>query len=221
MCYICSMKKTVRKKKPKEDIKTAILNAAKNLFLEKGFEATSLRKIAVEIGYSPTTIYLYYKDKNDIIYALHQEGFNLFRSKLAPLMIIQDSFERLKALGESYITFAKEHPDYYELMFMLKEPMKYLDSGADKELWENGRQIFGLMLETVKECQKEGYLYNENPNYIAMQAWGSVHGLCSLYITTRLERIAQQSFAFHAPEELLNNAFKTYVDLIENTKTKK
>src|SRR5690625_6541021 len=80
------MNKLGGNKKTKGDIKTAIINAAKKLILEKGFEATSLRKIAAEIGYSPTTIYLYYKDKNDIIYALHQDGFNLFRSKLDPLM---------------------------------------------------------------------------------------------------------------------------------------
>src|SRR5690554_7192785 len=135
MCYICSMKKTVRKKKPKEDIKTAILNAAKNLFLEKGFEATSLRKIAVEIGYSPTTIYLYYKDKNDIVYALHQEGFSLLRSELTALMIVEDPFERLKALGRSYLQFAKENPDYYELMFIQKEPMEFLDKDSENELW--------------------------------------------------------------------------------------
>lgn len=212
------MNKLGGNKKTKGDIKTAIINAAKKLILEKGFEATSLRKIAAEIGYSPTTIYLYYKDKNDIIYALHQDGFNLFRSKLDPLMTIEDSFERLKALGESYITFAKEHPDYYELMFMLKEPMKYLDSGVDKELWDNGRELFGFLLMTVKECQKEGYFYHENSNHIAMQAWGSVHGLCSLYITTRLERIVHKSFDFNASEELLNSAFKTYIDLIESTK---
>lgn len=212
------MKEEARKPKPKEDIKLSILNAAKKLFLEQGFEATSLRKIAVKIGYSPTTIYLYYKDKNDIIYELHQEGFNLFRAQLTALMTISHPFERLKALGDSYINFAQEHPDYYELMFMLKEPMRYLDSESDKEIWEGGKEMFSFILHTIQECQKEGYFYDNNPNHIAMQAWGAVHGLCSLYITTRLQRIAEGSFDFTSPEELLESSFRTYVDFIEKTK---
>ena len=52
-----------RKLKHKEDLKQSILDAAKKLFLTDGYGATSIRKIAAEIEFSPTTIYLYYKDK--------------------------------------------------------------------------------------------------------------------------------------------------------------
>jgi len=63
-----------RKRKHKEDLKQLILDAAKKLFMKDGYEATSIRKIAAEIEFSPTTIYLYYKDKAEISHALHQEG---------------------------------------------------------------------------------------------------------------------------------------------------
>ena len=66
---------TERKERHKEDLKKDILTAAKELFTEKGFEATSIRAIAEKIEYSPATIYLYYKDKNEIVHALHQDGF--------------------------------------------------------------------------------------------------------------------------------------------------
>ena len=49
-----------RKLKHKEDLKQSILDAAKKLFIKEGYEATSIRKIAAEIEFSPTTIYLYY-----------------------------------------------------------------------------------------------------------------------------------------------------------------
>ena len=66
-----------RKEKHREDLRMKILDAAKVLFLRDGYDATSIRKIAEKIEFSPTTIYLYYKDKADIMFALHQEGFKL------------------------------------------------------------------------------------------------------------------------------------------------
>ena len=57
---------TTRKERQKEELKGKILQAAKELFMEKGFEDTSIRNIAEKIEYSPTTIYLYFKDKDDI-----------------------------------------------------------------------------------------------------------------------------------------------------------
>lgn len=212
------MKEVPSKTKRKDDVKLLILKAAKKLFLENGFSSTSIRKIAGEIGYSPTTIYLYYKDKNDIVYALHQEGFSLLRSELTALMIVEDPFERLKALGRSYLQFAKENPDYYELMFIQKEPMEFLDKDSENELWIGGRQIFDFIVNTILECQNEGYFLNGSPNFIALQAWGMVHGLCSLHLTTRLQKISYENFTFANSDDLLEEAFKTYVAFIERTK---
>ncbi|MDP2160985.1 MAG: TetR/AcrR family transcriptional regulator, partial [Flavobacterium sp.] len=52
-----------------------ILQAAKKLFVEQGVENTTIRKIASEIEYSVGTVYVYYKDKNDILHDLHTQGF--------------------------------------------------------------------------------------------------------------------------------------------------
>ncbi|MCU0376473.1 MAG: TetR/AcrR family transcriptional regulator [Chitinophagaceae bacterium] len=64
-----------RKAKEKEELKTLILRAAKKLFVEKGIEQTTIRNIANAIEYSVGTVYVYYKDKNDILHELHTQGF--------------------------------------------------------------------------------------------------------------------------------------------------
>src|SRR5687767_11614404 len=102
-----------RKERHKEELKKEILNAAIDLFREKGFEAMSIRNIAEKIEYSPATVYLYYKDKGEIIHALHQEGFKMLVNYFNPLNVIEHPFERLKALGQAYIKFALENPDIY------------------------------------------------------------------------------------------------------------
>src|SRR5690606_17197717 len=105
-----------RKARHRENLKVQILEAAKKLFVKDGYQATSIRKIAAEIEFSPTTIYLYYKDKSDIAYALHQEGFSLLRERFVALEFVEQPFERLRAMGRAYIQFALDHPDFYELM---------------------------------------------------------------------------------------------------------
>ena len=68
-----------RKEKQKLEIKKMILEASMKLFVEEGFENVSIRKIAELIEYSPTTVYLYFKDKNEILFNLHDIGFQMLQ----------------------------------------------------------------------------------------------------------------------------------------------
>ncbi len=68
---------TERKEREKQEKRTLILEAATKMFLEDGFDKTSLRNIADKIEYSPATIYLYFKDKNELFYAIQEKGFEL------------------------------------------------------------------------------------------------------------------------------------------------
>ena len=57
-----------RKEKQKQEIRSLILEESMKLFVEEGFSKVSVRKIAERIQYSPTTLYLYFKDKNEILF---------------------------------------------------------------------------------------------------------------------------------------------------------
>ena len=67
-----------RKEKQKAELKQLILEASVKLFSEHGYDGFSMRKIAEMIEYSPTTVYLYFKDKNEILFDLHEIGFRKF-----------------------------------------------------------------------------------------------------------------------------------------------
>lgn len=74
-----------RKQREKEEMRALILDAARKIFLEKGYEHTSIRNIAEKIEYSPGTIYLYFKEKDEIFHALHEEGFRRLLERCSPL----------------------------------------------------------------------------------------------------------------------------------------
>src|SRR5260370_7898358 len=79
-----------RQDQEKQALRQTILTTAGELFLEQGYDHFSLRKVAERIGYSPTTIYLYFRDKDDLLFTVVDEGFTRFGNHLpAPPAITQ------------------------------------------------------------------------------------------------------------------------------------
>ena len=141
-----------RKLEEKQEMYKRILNGARKIFLEKGYEQTSMRNIASEINYSPGTLYFYFKDKSEIFHELHKEGFRLLLSQLKVLDKVADPFERLKAVGRVFIDFAQHNKDYYNLMFIVEEPAKMTQDGGFKIVQE----AINSLASIVKECQQQG-----------------------------------------------------------------
>ncbi|WP_099365335.1 TetR/AcrR family transcriptional regulator [Sphingobacterium sp. 1.A.4] len=208
----------MKKQKQKEDLKVLILEAAKKLFVQQGYESTSIRKIAQEIGFSPTTIYLYYKDKNDLIYALHQVGFTMMRDRFMPLGVVEDPFERLKAVGKNYIEFALDNPEYYEVMFMMKEPMDFLDQQCGSEQWQEGERVLEFLKMTVAQCQQQGYFKGMTVEAVTMQAWAAVHGLVTLHVTQHLEKIIDVVGFEEGVKDMMYASFEAFVQMMGSTK---
>lgn len=210
-----------RKEKHREELKEQILTAAKRLFMKFGYEATSIRKIAAEIEFSPTTIYLYYKDKSDIIYALHQEGFKLLSGYFTRHAVSEHPFERLKAMGEAYLKFALENREFYELMFIMREPLSFIDAHADPgdaHCWPEGQNVFNGLVATLLECQRAGYFKGQDPEALALLVWSAVHGMCSLTVHGHLEFIAKSRDRFADGLESLQASFGNFVLMLEKMK---
>ena len=157
-----------------------ILNAARKIFLEKGYDNTSIRNIAEAIEYSPGTIYFYFKDKAEIFYYLYVEGFQKFSALLSGLSSIEDPFERLKAMGRIYIEFAQQNMDYYNLMFLVKETFNA------ENAWEIANGAFEMLRSLVQECKEKGYFKDLDGNYLCFMIFATVHGMCSLPFTNRI-----------------------------------
>jgi len=208
-----------RKNRHKEDLRQRILNAAKMLFMKYGYEATSIRKIAAEIEFSPTTIYLYYRDKNDILYALHQEGFRMLGFSFAALEQVEHPLERLKAMGRNYLQFALEHSDFYELMFIMKEPLQWLNQdNCMSEDWKEGINAFDFLYNTIIDCQKQGYFKEQDPNLFSLFVWSTVHGLCSLSLHGHFEQVVKGNKLDINPDVILKSSFENFLGLLEKLK---
>lgn len=172
-----------RRIKEKADMKKAVLDAALSLFIQEGYRSVSIRKIAERIEYSPSTLYLYFKDKDEILFELHNLGFEaLYRHQLE-VQSITDPKERMMAHGRAYLKFALEHQEYYDIMFIARSPSKFIEKYKH---WDCGDRAFGLLIKNVQQCIDAGYFKGENSEAVAFLLWSVVHGMASLIIRKRL-----------------------------------
>src|SRR4051794_38769779 len=111
-----------RREREREQVRTKILNAARELFVSEGYEAVTMRKIAQRIEYTPTAIYFHFKDKAALVRELCGVDFLILAKKLVGLEKIDDPLEKLERIGYAYVEFALEHPNHYRLMFMTPLP---------------------------------------------------------------------------------------------------
>ena len=177
-----------RKEKQKQEIRKAILDASMKLFVEQGYENVSIRKIADLIEYSPTTVYLYFKDKNEILFQLHEIGFHKMAEYNAELWTIKNPLVRLRKMGEFYMKFGLENPAFYDLMFILNAPMEALQV-VEKCEWKSGDQALGKLKETIQECMDKDMIEKGDVDAILMAFWSLVHGMVSLAIRNRFDKL--------------------------------
>jgi len=160
------------------------------LFVQEGFENVSIRRIAEIIEYSPTTIYLYFSDKDEIFFHLHEMGFQKMMEMNKDLDEIHNPLLRLHKMGENYIQFGMENPELYDLMFIQKEPMEKLtEMGCN---WENGDAALTRLRNTITECMDKGYIAKGDPTVLSLSVWSMVHGLVSLATRERLEKLVPE-----------------------------
>jgi AcrR family transcriptional regulator len=177
-----------RKEKQKQEIKKMILDASMKLFVEEGFESVTIRKIADIIQYSPTTIYLYFKDKNEIFYSLHELGFQKLAEVNSNLAEIKNPLTRLFKMGENYIEFGLANQEFYDIMFISRAPMQVLEAMENCD-WKYGEAALHALMATVEECMEKEYIHKGNVQAVSMAIWGMVHGLVSLQIRSRFDKI--------------------------------
>lgn len=172
-----------RREREREEVRTKILDAARALFAEQGYAAVTMRKIAAAIEYSPTAIYLHFRDKLEVLHACCDADFMLLAKKFQKIAKIADPIERLKATGRAYADFAFKHPNHYQLMFMTPRPAV----GLEKRGIERGnpeQDAYAFLKWTVGEALAAGRLRPGlgDVELLSQVVWAGVHGVVSLRI---------------------------------------
>jgi AcrR family transcriptional regulator len=182
---------TVEKEAPREELRQRIIEAARDLVGEEGLDALSMRALAERIAHSPGTIYLHFRDKEELLRSVMQEGF----TRLGQCMIAEidkvglaaPPMEQFAATGRGYARFAIENTGYFKAMFMVPA-VASLEAcpppGEDGYSGGNERRDF--LVELMRAGQEAGQVALADAERATVVAWGLVHGLTSLYVSGHL-----------------------------------
>jgi AcrR family transcriptional regulator len=172
-----------RRAREKRFLRQEILDAASELFVKEGFENVSMRRIADRIEYSPTTIYLYFKDKAELLESICQETFSKLIERLSKILEQPgDPIERLKRGLLAYVEFGLQNPHHYRSTFMTPLPdevdhQKYVKPEAA------GIQAFDFLRRSVYDCIAAGKFKVKDAELASQTLWAGIHGVTSLLIT--------------------------------------
>lgn len=171
-----------RREREREETRTRILDAARELFANEGYEAVTMRRIAERIEYSPTAIYFHFRDKESLLKELCDTDFLTLAQGFGAIAGIPDPIERLRRAGHAYIEFGLSHPNHYRLMFMTPHPPinpeeHSLQRGNPEE--DAYAFVQAIIGEAIAQNRfREGL----DAELIAQTVWGGVHGVISLEI---------------------------------------
>ena len=169
---------TERREREREEIRTKILDAARELFATEGYDRVTMRRIANTIEYSPTTIYNHFEDKDDLVQSLCSEDFAQLLGVLQSQAPPADPVERIRQLGRAYAGFGLGYPNHYRFMFMTPQKFQHVH-----EISDPAYQAFGLLRAAVSEAIDSGVFRPGDAHASAQVLWASLHGVVALLVT--------------------------------------
>jgi AcrR family transcriptional regulator len=166
----------------KEEFRREILNSARELFIDDGYEKFSMRRLAEKIDYSPTTIYLYFKNKDDLLLAICEEVAEQFMTRLSHIRSVQSKpLEALRQAMLYLLEFAFDNPNQYEVFFLTR-PNVY---GPQEEFMTRESMARNSYIEfrgIVQACIKAGKLRRMDIDVLTQVLATAPHGLITMTI---------------------------------------
>ena len=174
-----------RHDRERQAVRTAILDAARDLFTADGFQNVSIRKIAERIEYSPAAIYSYFASRDDIFFALAEEGYEQLDARVRAVPLTDDPLADLRGCLWAYYEFSKDRREYFALMFLDRSVPRVPGQ------W-TGLTIVHRMLADVtariERCVSQGCLPARlRPEAAIHLVWAAMTGPAVIGLSSRLD----------------------------------
>lgn len=165
----------------RRQVRRALLEAAAAVFLDTGYEALSMRRVALRAGYTATTIYRYFTDKDALLFAVVAEGFEAFGEALRAGRDAGGSpLDRIQSMGMAYVRFGLDHPGLYRVLFVQRPDFLTRPREGVQPLRV---ECFTLLREAVADAMAAGAAAPGDPVGVSMTLWAVVHGVTALATT--------------------------------------
>jgi AcrR family transcriptional regulator len=176
-----------RQERDRETVRRSILDAARELFVKESYQNVSIRKIAERIEYSPAAIYGYFPAKDDIFFALAEEGYRLLHGEPGDLPPLTDlpPLDRVRTMLLRFYQFSEEQPQYFALMFVDRSVPRI---NREYERFAFAHEGKRLLLQELQACIDAGALPASLDPHTALRLLSS--GLLGVAVLRLSDRLA-------------------------------
>ena len=175
----------VKRRRDSERTREAILDAARDVFIEHGYTGASIRRVADVAGCTHGTIYLYFRDKDDLLQQLSEEHFRQLLARLRALPHALDPVSRLREVAKTIVDYGIEFPNHYHLMVSLRPP--HAVQGQQRRFGPMADEVYGLLFDAIERAAERGRIASDNRSLDTDAFFSAVHGVVELHRATESE----------------------------------
>lgn len=170
-----------RREREKAALRRKILDAGREILVDEGYQALTMRKLAEKIEYTPGALYIHFPDKDALVRAICQSDMQEFAQRCLAALSTSQPLEQLRALARLYARFALEHPQQYKVLFVLDSVPQF----AHDDLVERGNpetDAYAILEIAVSNALAAGHFpaFQKRPQLVAQLMWAGMHGVVSI-----------------------------------------
>ena len=204
-----------RKEREKQQRRDAILDAAERLFFSKGMENSTMDEVAREAEFSKGTIYLYFKNKEELYLGITNRGldilkkiFKQFSDKAAT------GIEKVEAIGYAYLEFSQKHRDYFDsMLYYESHVLEFTDENPCASACESrGQEVLDILVQAINYGINDGSINKDlDAQATAIVLWGQTMGVIQIVTLKREHFEEKHNVNF---EEIIHLSFQLMINSI-------
>ncbi|HCD52531.1 MAG TPA: hypothetical protein DEQ34_08795 [Balneolaceae bacterium] len=174
-----------RKEREKEYKRALILESAEKVILKKGLDHLNMDEVAEEAEVSKGSLYLYFKNKNDLVLGICHKASSMLNNDFARVLAKDiPGLKMVYELGNVFMNFVKERPEFFRAMKFL-DNMNVTGEETESEYLnmcsQNRQEGFRVMVRAIQIGMQDGSIKTEyQPEELALLLWSTSHGVVSI-----------------------------------------
>jgi AcrR family transcriptional regulator len=173
-----------RREEERERRRADILDAAEALYAKEGWDVVTVDQVARGARLSRALVYVYFKDKEDILFAIGERAMCLLRDRFRAASAAQKpGMEKIQAIGRSYMAYAFEFPHYFDFCSKFHAHSTAPDPGShDMACRVAGDEAIAVVVQAIECGIRDGSIRADigDPMMLAVTLWSFTHGLTQL-----------------------------------------
>lgn len=174
-----------RRFEEKERRRAEILDAAEALYLDAGWDATTIDEVARRARLSRALVYVYFKDKRDLHFGIVDRALRELHARFeAAVAEHAQGLAKVEAIGRAYVAYARELPHYFDACnrFQAHRPDDTDGEMNEAVALDAAARVHGVLVDAIQTGIEDGTIRNdiEEPLMTATVLWGFTHGIIQI-----------------------------------------